>query len=628
MCGLIGTAGKNINQLDIDNCILAGKELLKERGPDAFGYKVSEKRNSVLCQSLLSITNDVGLDKQPFFRKKIISSFNGEIYNYRDLYLKNIELFENTSINEIEVISKLYQNKGLDFLNDLNGMFAIAIYSEGTNEFPFEHILLARDRFGVKPLFYSDSLNNKLIYSSSCYSFEKLSGNKLNSLDISSASSLLTLGHMIGSNTLIKGAKQVDSGSAIIYNIEKSSLKQIRYWSKKDFAKIHENKKIKEDELYELLLDSISMRSSAHQGVGCLLSGGIDSTLISAIYDKIFEGKIRTYSLGFKDNRFDETKDALYSSKLIGTDHKVIVYPGLYPQLIENVLHSMHGFPIGDTSSLCSYFLYKEISKYERSFMGGDGGDEIFGGYSHYKFSSKIKKLDFIPISLIIKIIKKLKLYRFQYMPKLDRLFSLSSGFNYFHLSKQRVFWQNDLEKLFINDDIKKHSLKNDPMEFLIREQDSQNSDFSEMRIIDLDNKFYNMLLPKTDMMSMANSVEVREPLLDFRLVTMMLSKGLHSQIYHQNESRPLQKTILRKILPKYNFNKVKQGFSSPVDSDIRNKKDCLNFFEELFFRNDHIINKNFSQELIKRQMQGENNSSRIFSLAALLYSIEKLKLR
>ena len=128
----------------------------------------------------MSITNDLGLDKQPYSRKKIISSFNGEIYNYRELYLKNIQLFEHNSINEIEVISALYQNKGLDFLNNLNGMFAIAIYSEGTSEFPFEHILLARDRFGVKPLFYSDSLNNKLIYSSSCYSFEKLAKNNLN----------------------------------------------------------------------------------------------------------------------------------------------------------------------------------------------------------------------------------------------------------------------------------------------------------------------------------------------------------------------------------------------------------------------------------------------------------------
>ena len=364
----------------------------------------------------------------------------------------------------------------------------------------------------------------------------------------------------------------------------------------------------------QYFFDSISMRSSAHRGVGCLLSGGIDSTLISAIYDKMFEGKIRTYSLGFKDKRFDETNDAIYSSKLIGTDHQVIVYPGLYPELIENVLHSMHGFPIGDTSSLCSYFLYKEISKFERSFMGGDGGDELFGGYSHYKFSSKVKKLDFIPISLIIKIIKKLRLYRFEYLPKLDRLFSLSNGFQYFHLSKQRVFWQNDIEKLFINDDIQNHCLKNDSIEFLIKEQESKNSDFSEMRIIDLDNKFYNMLLPKTDMMSMANSVEVREPLLDFRLAKMMLSKGLYSQIYNQNESRPLQKNILRKILPKYNFNKVKQGFSSPVDQDIRNKKDCINFFEELFFRNNHIINKNFSKEIINRQIKGENNSSRIFS--------------
>tara|TARA_B100000212_G_scaffold288705_1_gene229819 strand:- start:35785 stop:37686 length:1902 start_codon:yes stop_codon:yes gene_type:complete len=631
MCGISGLIGKNVSEKEINLCVTNSEQILKNRGPDFFEYK-KLINFGVVCQSLLSISNPKGLDKQPFISSNGLTSFNGEIYNYlsiRDELINSDKLCNQDKINycsEVSIICKLYEIYGVSGFKKLNGMFAIAIFSKGTKDIREPHLILLRDRMGVKPLFYGISNKGNLIYSSSCLLFNRTFPNQFNHLLEDSILSLLVLGHLERTKTLISNVFQLAAGECLIYKIRSKKITKFKYWSIEEESKNRIKKPIEFKESIELLYDSINIRSNASNGVGCLLSGGIDSSLISLVYKDILGRKINTYSLAFKNDIFDESKDAIFVANQIDSNHTSILYPGVSAELLENTLKAMNGFPIGDTSSICAFYLYQELKNYERAFLGGDGGDEIFGGYSHHNYENKFKIIDFLPIKEVINILKKLGFYNISYPIKLDRLSAFENGFENVNYSKQKIFWPKSLKNILLDSFyLKLH--KKDPMNNLIKSKGNFKENYSKMRLLDINNKLVNMFLPKTDMISMANSIEIREPLLDFRLVSLLIRKGEKDQIYKENISRPLEKFLLKKMIPSYNFNKKKQGFSSPIDIDLRNNIESLMYLRDTISYSYPLFNKIYTEKLIKEQINGKNNSSRIFTLAVISKCIKDLGL-
>lgn len=534
MCGILGT---NFLNERFDKSL----ELLHHRGPDfQNSIKIGNKQFGHTRLAIIDLDEEAN---QPMIFDDILLVFNGEIYNYKELI--HVEHLECKTKSDSEVLIRLYQKYGFDFLNKLNGMFSFCIY-----DIKKDLYFCARDRYGKKPFFYYFK-DNKFIFSSSVKSILNLLDYKPN-LNKVALSKYMQYFVSFGEDTFYQDIYKLESASYMIYEPNKS-----RELQKKKYYKINTYKAIKDEkqalnDIEEFLFKSVEYRLNSDVEVASLLSGGIDSSLISALYTKISGKKINTFSIGYDEYKnYCELDFAQITANYINSNHHPVeINQKEYINHFEQTLDMLEE-PHGDSAAIPLNILTKQIHKAGiKTVLSGEGSDEIFLGYDnyakflkYYEFEKSLSNEQNLFLNDIIGALQN-NTKESEYLRRIVKKQNLYNSFGeiYTDIQRKRLFKKVPTFKSEI--------AKQDPVDW--------------MSYIDLKIWLGESLLSKVDKISMGNSLEVRTPFLDFNLVNYMFSVESHIKVGDTNKY--LLKKIASKYIPNEIINRTKKGFNSPFN--------------------------------------------------------------
>jgi len=531
MCGIVGSNFyPNDDLVSITN-------LMNHRGPDF--CDVRRINNNFFGHTRLSIVDLDTEANQPMIFDDILIVFNGEIYNFDEL--KVSERLKCKTSSDTEVLIRLYQKYDVEFLSMLNGAFSFCIY-----DMKKERHFCARDRYGKKPFYYFNK-DDKFIFSSMIKPIIKILGftPKLNKVALSQ---YLQFFVPLAPNTFYTDIFKLDKASYLLYENGKTTIK--KYYKIKTYKKIDdETEALKSIE--DILYNSVEQRLKCDVEVGTLLSGGIDSSLISTIYSQISNHKINTFSVGYKTHqKYSELPYANLVAKDINSNHTALeITQKDFIDSLDEVLEHLEE-PHADPASIPLYHLTKTIQNQGiKTVLSGEGSDEIFLGYDNYaKF---LKYYDFSNTlsdgqnSFLNEIISSLGGNKeAEYLRRVVKKENIYNSFGEIYTASQR----KKLLKKVAN--FKYESPKKDPVDW--------------MSYIDLKVWLGEALLSKVDKMSMANSLETRNPFLDFRLVDTVFS--INSQLKVGDTNKYLLKKVASKYIPDEIINRTKKGFNSPFN--------------------------------------------------------------
>jgi len=531
MCGIVGTNfNPNLDFLKVTN-------IMKSRGPDNTSVLLHE--NNFFGHTRLSIVDLDEEANQPMLFDDILIVFNGEIYNYDELNIS--ENLKCKTSSDTEVLIRLYQKYDVDFLHLLNGAFSFCIYDKKRDRF-----FCARDRYGKKP-FYFYVKDNKFIFSSMIKPIISLLGftPKLNKVALSQ---YLQYFVPLAPNTFYTDINKLDSASYLLY--EKNTISIKKYYKIKTYKKINdENTALKNIE--DILYSSVEERLKCDVEVGTLLSGGIDSSLISTIYSQITNHQINTFSVGYKTHtKYSELPFAQIVANNINSNHTALeIGQKEYIDSLEDVFENLEE-PHADPAAIPFYLLTKEINKQGiKTVLSGEGSDELFLGYDNYakflKYYEFSNSLDDKQTSFLNEIISSLGGNKeAEYLRRVVKKENIYNSFGEIYTSSQRKKLLNKVANF------KSESPKKDPVDW--------------MSYIDTKIWLGEALLSKVDKMSMANSVETRNPFLDFRLVDTAFS--INSSLKVGDTNKYLLKKIASKYIPAEIIHRQKKGFNSPFN--------------------------------------------------------------
>jgi asparagine synthase (glutamine-hydrolysing) len=600
MCGILGFLSKSTAISDYQ--FITALKSIKHRGPDNEGVWHNDDNKVFLGHNRLAIIDLTINSNQPFKdpTSNYIIVFNGEIYNYIEIreVLKKSGISFKTKC-DTEVILESYKMWGNDCIERLNGMFSFAILDRKKNL-----LFCARDRAGEKPFFYSLK-NNNFIFCSEIKGILNLSIEDY-TLNLSSLNCFLNEGYVSGSKSILNDIHKLESAHAMILDITNFEIKKWRYWNL-PILNTNNNDSSESKILFEvenLLTESISQQLIADVPVGILLSGGIDSSIITALAAKS-KNNISTFTVSFPGNpKYDESKHAKLVSNYFGTNHRELIADPTSIDLLP-ILAEQFDEPIIDSSIIPTYLVTKLIKNYCTVALGGDGGDELFGGYGHYsnffKLNNNVKNIPLFlrkyPSNLLYNILphgfKSRKWIR-----------AIGQNLNNDLPLVANYFDENERFKLlgsFLNDDIK------------FAEQHRQSRIYKHKNIIERSTRtdFLNYLtediLVKVDRSSMLNSLEIRAPFLDYRIIEYAYQQIPTNLKVNANNKKVILQKLATKILPTdFQINR-KQGFSIPLNSWIK-QKEWQSFFSDVLLSSSQNI---FNHKFIEKGLNNLKNDSK-----------------
>lgn len=607
MCGLIGIFGAADKKVPSRDC-------LNHRGPDAFGtYKDS---HVVLAHNRLAV---IDLDKrsnQPMVGSKGKSYiiFNGEIYNFKvlkkELVKKGVKFFTES---DTEVIIKGFEEYGLDWFRRLDGMFAIAIYDQLK-----ESITLARDRFGIKPLYYF--LDNDLLYFASEHkAFRDNRSYMKKKISRKAFSEYLHYGYSLENQTILDQVNQVPPGSILTKSIGKA-LKIISFYS---FSLPNYKKNLNYDlpvivkNIRQLVTDSIKKQFVSDVPVSILLSSGVDSNIIAHVAAKELGISPITYTARFElgNSKDDEVDIAQLSAKMAGLDHNVVdITVDNLPTILQNIVNCYEE-PFADPAAIPIYLLASKISKNEKVVLQGDGGDEFFGGYNRYSrltYARSYKKFAALIYSLRYLSVKNPALHKKFRFFGCFRSDNDASFFSALMTNEMPDFkYKNLLNPDFVSFiDDNSHELKycqSLPM-------NSQMYSLADLSMfIDKQIILPSCYLRKVDRATMAFGLEARVPFLDNSIAEYMSS--LPAEIILGKNSKPkyLLKKAFEDVLPKFIISGQKRGFTVPISEWLRGP--LYDFASEKFIRSSHIFSNKVLKLLAEHKLKQQEHSYILWKL-------------
>jgi len=579
MCGITGFIDFNSSP-----AIYSLKKMvaaMKHRGPNDNGDEIYTEKNCVVGfgQARLSIIDLSILGHQPMTYRQFSIVFNGEIYNYKEISFELRKLGHTfISGSDTEVILHAYEQWGEDCVHQFIGMFAFAIYDKQKGR-----ILIFRDRSGVKPLFYywKDGL---FMFSSELKAFhEHPAFHK--EVSAESVSLYFQYGFVPSPFSIFKYCHKLEPGSILTFDVEKKSTNIQKYWDILDYYKMPQYKiSYKEaiDKVEELLISACNYRMVSDVPVGVFLSGGYDSTAVSAILQKERTDKIRTFTIGFEEGN-NEAPFAKAISKYIGTDHTEYYCTTKEAKEIIPELSFYFDEPFSDSSAIPTILVSKAARKDVTVALSADAGDEIFGGYRSYlSLQKNINLLNKIPgqfnklLSTTISSISKFPIGNYPLLK--HELATLSEVLK---IKKDlRISYLFDKMKSYSNSGMNK--LLNEKYEYSYRNilsRDLFHDDISVAMAMDYKNYLQDDILTKVDRATMSVSLEGREPLLDHRLVEFAARLPIEYK-YDGKTPKKILKDIVYKYIPKEMMDRPKSGFSLPINSWL--KGDLKPFVEEM----------------------------------------------
>jgi len=613
MCGIVGKY--SFKQIPVSNDLLHDMcDVIVHRGPDDEGYYING--NIGLGMRRLSII-DLQTGNQPIHNesKEIWIIYNGETYNSPELRAelerKGHKFYTRS---DTEVIVHCYEEYGDECVSKLNGMFAFAIWDERRRR-----LLLARDRLGIKPLFYTVS-DGSLLFASEIKSILQDRTVK-REVNLHALHSFLSLNYIPHPETIFKGFYKLPPGH--ILTCERDGEVKIReYWDVKFGMDGKGEVKSEEEyaeELREKLKESVRLRLLSDVPLGVLLSGGIDSSSIAALMSILVDEPIKTFSIGFEEKSFNELEYARIVAKMYGTDHhEMIVKPNAVELLPKLVWHFDE--PFADSSAIPTYLVSKMAREHVTVVLSGEGGDEVFAGYETYaayqaaELYSKIPRL--IRKKLIRPIVHSLptstKKVSFDYKAKI-----FVDGDDY--SPERRHYWW----KLIFSEDAKKQLYSQEMLSGNVFEDSFgefanyfDKTDAVDMlnKILYVDTKVYlaNDILVKSDRSSMANSLELRVPMLDHNVVEFAASLPPELKLKGFKKKYILKKAM-EPLLPKKILYRKKKGFSIPAPSWLRNelKEMVLDVLSPAELKRTGYFNPDYVNQLLKQHFNLVKDNSR-----------------
>ncbi len=522
-------------------------EVLHHRGPDDTGFYLDSSVG--LANARLSII-DIEGGHQPIHNENgtVHVTYNGEIYNYRQLRLELQQLgHEFRTQSDTEVIVHGYEQYGESFVSKLNGMFAIALWDSTKNM-----LILARDRMGIKPLYYLLK-SEVLLFASEMKAILQAPVDR--TVDRQSLYTILNLGYIPGDRTLLQGIRKLPPSSYLVY--QNKSVRIEHYWTIPSIeASANEDQLV--EELQIALAESVRDQLVADVPVGCFLSGGLDTSALVAYAAKASREPLKTFCMGFGEET-DEFRDARLIAEHFGTDHHEITVDSsqamkLYPKMIWHMEAPKY--------NLYPWFVCELVHKYVKVCLSGNGGDEVFGGYySRYQNALRIQELSRKGIGGALRVPSRL----IQAIPlgiKTQNRFRVLQSLG-----------DNAGEYLILAG-----TLPDSFDEKLFKERDSvpnleehyasffEGVDFVQgVMNAELRTKLVDDLLAVDDSMSMASSLELRVPLLDNRIVDLMTAIPWKLKFAPGTFGKLLLRKVVRKVLPEESMRKPKWGFSVDV---------------------------------------------------------------
>jgi len=603
MCG--------INGFTFENKILI-KEMnnyLTHRGPDSSGIYLNHSLS--LGHTRLKIIDLSEKAAQPMSdsNQDIWIVFNGEIYNFKEVREKlKKEGYQFKSNSDTEVIINAYKKWGYDCIQYLNGMWAFAIYDKEKNK-----LFLSRDRLGKKPLYYIQD-NNNLIFSSEIKPLFIHDIKK--ELNKQAISSFLSYRYVLGKETMFENIFKLLPAHNLIFNIKNKKIEKIwEYWDvdKKD---LELKESLAKDKTKELLKNSILIRQVSDVPIGSINSGGLDSSLISAIMAKINKNPIKTFTVKFPEKGFDETSFAKILTDHCNTDHKeVTINPNNFFSLMKEYSQKKDE-PIGVPNEIALYLLFKKIKQDVTVILSGEGADEIFAGYSRifrspydYERLSNLKKLNIWDYKQ-----KYPSLYK-KYKGKLfnSRLEHFMFLYNYFPEEEKNFILKNDFKKEFAP---------------IFKEAFDKINGSYEKKISYVFLKLHLPgLLARLDNSSMASAVEARCPFIDYKLISFVFNlpfnlknpwKSKEDKLSAENkncdeiaENNDIPKYLLKEIaknyIPEEIINRKKQGFPLPLQKWF--KEDFFEEVKKILFAEDSKIRDIFEMDKFKKWIKNSLNN-------------------
>ena len=612
MCGIAGIIYKNKHAEKED--ILKMLSVQKHRGPDGSNYFI--KDNVAIGHNRLAII-DIELGIQPMcdIDLNIYITFNGEIYNFRNLKNQLISLgYKFKTKSDTEVIIVAYKHWGIEAFNKLRGMFAFSII-----DFKKKRMYIVRDMHGIKPLIYYEN-DDFFIFASEINTIKAIVSDKLE-ISYKSIDYYLRLDFVPAPDTIYNNMFKLFQGSYLEIDFNGNSCAPKKYWELIHYKSNDNSFNHKEDST-DIIKESVHAHLVSDVPFGILLSGGIDSTVIALEMRELLKNEIKAFCIGFNDKDANELDYAKKASKVLGLDLEFdIVDIEKCHQILPNLI-SHYGEPFCDNSIIPTWYLAKLARSSVPMVLSGDGGDEFFGGYDHYKkwlrtsIMSQIKKLvkfESRPsFRLIVNDIINIIIYGSEN--------NISSYYNRITNANKKVrkrLWKDKYPPTY-----------EEPIRIFheLSEKYHLCSRLAYAQSIDINTYLPSNILNKVDMASMYHGLEVRTPFVDKNIAKLFLGLPDKSKIRNNKNGNLITKIFLKEILTKKFgrdfINRPKKGFSIPFNKWMKHKNQLGNYVKDSIFSNTSNLHLLFNKtELAKEYNQfinNDNNARLIWNLMVL----------
>jgi len=558
MCGIVGIMKVDDKPVLLDE-LQWMTHAIAHRGPDDDGYYVNN--GTGLGMRRLSII-DLKTGRQPISNEDgtIWAVFNGEIYNYKELRIRLESAgHQFATATDTETIVHLYEERGQECVHDLRGMFAFAIWDERKQE-----LLIARDRLGIKPLYFAES-DRRLVFASELKAILQLPDVDCR-IDWNSLNHLFTFLSTPDTESILKGIHKLKPGHLLLAaRGGKARIQQ--YWDVQFEPDTTLTEPDCKKRLLELLDDSVRSHLVSDVPVGAFLSGGIDSSAVVARMAQWTSGRVRTFSIGFVEDDFNELRYARMIAQRFDTEHHELI---LSPDAVD-VLEDLTWYldePFGDSSAIPTFMVSKLASEHVKVVLSGDGGDELFAGYDKYAVEGRERGYECLPRAarqLIGAVGRTLP----EGLSGKRFLHHMSLKGNDRYLDASTLFRREEKRELFRNE-VLEMLAECDPYQPKRDCLDRKNGHWlSPLQYLDLKSYLPLDILTKVDRMSMAHSLEVRVPLLDHRLVEFAATIP-PELVFHGTTRKYIFKRSMEGVLPREVIDRQKQGFAVPLGKWFR----------------------------------------------------------
>jgi asparagine synthase (glutamine-hydrolysing) len=605
MCGIAGS-------LSLDGRPVSAGELramcavMAHRGPDDDGFHITPAVG--LGMRRLRII-DLTTGHQPIRNEDgtVWVVFNGEIYNFaelrRELEARGHSFYTAT---DTETIVHLYEQYGASCVEKLRGMFTFALWDDRRRT-----LLLARDRLGIKPLFYAEA-GGRLLFASELKALLQ-SADVEGRLNWSSVGRLFTFGCTPGTDSIIDGVKKLEPGHILTASVSEG-VRVERYWDPQFEPDYGRSEAYFVDGLRDLIEESVRLHLVSDVPLGAFLSGGVDSSTVVATMARLRPGPLKTFSIGFADPAYDETDHARFVAERFQTEHHALV---LEPDVLEIVddLAWYLDEPFGDPSAIPTFMVSRLAAKHVTVVLSGDGGDELFAGYDKYRVEARERAYQRLPAPA-----RRLAGAIGEALPdgargrNFLRHLALEGHERYLDAS---TLLRRDQQASLFRDDVYALLARHDPWRAEVQHLAAAGGSWlSALQYLDLKSYLPLDILTKVDRMSMAHSIEARVPLLDHKLVEFAATIPPELN-WRGGTTKYVLKQAMRGILPDSIINRPKHGFAVPLGQWFRGR--LGGFVRDLLLsersRRRGIFNPAYIEQLLRRHERGRELDIQLWTL-------------